>query len=78
MSTEILVEEVQSVVLERGAGISTTTCICKFWNSQPTMFPLRAIKFRVSYFYSKLKTSLDAKMQQKIDSNTKKHHNKYT
>ena len=40
MSTETLVEKVQSVVLERLVGISRrTTCLCKFRNSRPAKFP---------------------------------------
>ena len=66
MSIETLEEEVQSVVLARWVGIlRTTTCICKFWKSQPTMFPLRAKKTWSFIFqnYSKNKSCLVGKMQ---------------
>ena len=51
MHTETLVEEVKSVVLKTSVGISRkTTYTRKFLKTQPTMFPLRANKFKVSRF----------------------------
>ena len=53
-------EEVQSAILARWVGIlRRTTCICKFWNSQPTKIPLRTIKLEVSIFETIQNLKLD-------------------
>ena len=51
LKTETLVEEVQSIVLDRWIGISRrTTFLLNLWNSQRAKFPVRAIKLDFSHF----------------------------